>query len=262
MSYIDEALRKAQTEKDNCYGKVNYVAAAVSARRGRPWQRRTAVFAALVLVVAAGVLFSVKFFRTSAVVAQKTQESLRRNEPPLAGSAKKGEAPNPARPVALVAAKAGTPQQGEAKASAAAGQKLQDDKKAADIKRRHEEAALAQRNGKFSTAKILYGEILTLDADNVEALNNLGVVYLAEKKGDKALALFRQAVLRKRDYVDPYYNMACFYAQKNDVEQSLWYLKMAISIDKDVINWVKKDVDMKKVVASPKFKEIDGGVKD
>ena len=262
MSYIDEALRKAQTEKDNCYGKVNYVAAAASSRRGRPWQKRAAVFVVFVVVVAAAGFFSVKFFRTSAVVVQKPPESLEKSGAPLAGSAEKSEAPNTASPVTILAANAGTLQQGEAKSSVAAGQKLQDDKRAADIKRRHEEAALAQRNGKFSTAKMLYGEILTIDADNVEALNNLGVVYLAEKKGDKALALFRQAVLRKRDYVDPYYNMACLYAQKNDVDQSLWYLKMAISIDREVIDWVKKDVDMKKVVASPKFREIDGGVKN
>jgi len=262
MSYINEALRKAQTEKDNCHGRLDYVVSLPSEERGRPRQKRVAVLAAIVVIAAAGVLISFKFFFAPVSVVQKLPESSAERGTAFAGSTEKREARKAEMPAAVLAADDATLKTSAAKQSSAEGKRVQDEKKTADIKRLYAEAVLAQRNGKFSTAKILYGEVLTLDADNVEALNNLGVVYLAEKKDDKALALFRRAVLLKRDYVDPYYNMACLYAQKNDIDQSLWNLKMAISIDKEVKNWVKKDADMKKVVASPKFQEIDGGVKN
>jgi len=262
MSYINEALRKAQTEKDNCYGKVDYAASLPPERRRRPWQKPIAIFAVTIVIVAAGALLAVKFFLAPVSVAQKLPASSAERGTAFAGSTGKQAALPMPKPAAVLAADDAALKTSVAKPSAADSKKVQDEKKAAEIKRRQEEAALAQRSGNFSTAKTLYGEILTIDEDNVEALNNLGVVYLAEKKGDKALALFRRAVLLKRDYLDPYYNMACLYAQKNDIDQSLWYLKMAISIDKEVMNWVKKDADMKKVVASPKFKEIDGGVRN
>ena len=259
MSYINEALRKAQAEKDHCYGKLDYAVAAVSEKRRREWPKRVAVGAVILAIAAAAGFFSVKFFATPGSIVQKFPESLAKRGTVFADSTAKREALKTAKPAATPVAKEGALQKGAAEPSSADSGKSPDAKKTAELKRRHAEAALAQRSGNLSKAKVIYGEILTLDADNVEALNNLGVVYLAEKQGDRALALFRRAVLLKRDYADPYYNMACLYAQKNDIEQSLWYLKMAISIDKEVANWVKKDSDMKKVIASPKFKEIDGG---
>ncbi|MBW6486630.1 MAG: tetratricopeptide repeat protein [Syntrophobacterales bacterium] len=262
MSYINEALRKAQAEKDNCYGKVDYAASLPPARRRRPWQKPMAIFAATIVIVAAGTLLAVKFFLAPVSVAPKPPVSSAERGTAFAGSTGKQEALPMPKPAAVLAADDAARKTSVAKPAAAASKKVQDEKKAVEIKRRQEEAALAQRSGNFSTAKTLYGEILTLDEDNVEALNNLGVVYLSERKSDKALALFRRAVLLKRDYVDPYYNMACLYAQKNDIDQSLWYLKIAISIDKEVMSWVKKDADMKKVVASPKFKGMDGGVRN
>ena len=227
MSYINEALKKAQEEKNSRYGTLDYAAPASSATNGA--QRRKTMLAAG-LVVFAGVAVVAALLVFSPPAAKVSNEQV---------PAKKAVALPIADP-----------------------KKVQEETRDAAIRDIYEEAAAASRKGAFAKAGALYEKALKLAPENVETLNNLGVVYLAEKKRTKALALFRRAILRKRDYVDPYYNMACLYAQKRDIDQSLWYLKMAISIDKDVINWAKKDADMKSVVMSPKFKEIDGGAKN
>jgi Flp pilus assembly protein TadD len=302
MSYINDALKKAQEEKDYCYGKLDYYASTPSARAGFAWQKRGAIVAAIVVIGVAAAFFSAKFFFSPVAGVQKSPEALAEKGKAPAGATEQANVPKketfPAAPVvddgALkkeaaktsaavtvktadarhvagkhAAAKHAAEKQTESKKAEAKqaeakqveAKKAAGEKKAA-IKLRYDEAIKAGRKGDFARAEKLYTEVLALDPDNVKALNNLGVVYLAEKKGERAMALFRRAVVLKRNYVDPYYNMACLYAQKNDIDQSLWYLKIAISIDKDVRNWVRKDVDMKNVVTSPKFKEIDGGAKN
>ena len=95
-----------------------------------------------------------------------------------------------------------------------------------------------------------------LDSDHVRALNNLGVLYMDQKKKREAVALFNRAIALKKDYVDPYYNLACVYARVGEIDESLKYLKMAMAINKDVKNWAERDADMKAVVTSDEFKKI------
>jgi len=127
---------------------------------------------------------------------------------------------------------------------------------------RYGEALLAQRKGDLKRAEDLYQQALTLDPGHVHALNNLGVIYMGQKKRGKALSVFARAVVLKKDYADAYYNLACLYAQANEIDESLWYLKVAAVIDGGVMDWVKNDADMKNVVASPEFKKIMEGQKN
>ena len=76
------------------------------------------------------------------------------------------------------------------------------------------------------------------------------------------MRLFSKAIALKKDYVDPYYNLACLYAQTNEIDESIWYLKVAMTINGEVKNWAEKDADMKNVVASPAFKKIREGQKN
>ncbi len=261
MSYINDALRKAQKEKDNRYGKLDCVPPSPAEKRGLSPQQLLVAFLAIVAIGAVAALPFVKSISLPAPTVQKLPEPLAEAGAVSPVLPEMREPEKTKKPTLSSVAKEKTRRQGVAKPSAANSGKLRDGKKTEEIRRRCEEAALAQRNGNFNRARMLYQEILTLDAGNVQALNNLGVVCLSEKQVDQALALFRQAIALKRDYADPYYNMACLYAQKNDIDQSLWYLKIAISIDKEVKKWVQKDADMKNVVTSPKFKEIYGGAK-
>jgi tetratricopeptide (TPR) repeat protein len=127
---------------------------------------------------------------------------------------------------------------------------------------RYAEALRAQRKGDLARAKALYQEVLSRDAGHVRALNNLGVIYMTLKQRDRAVEVLGRAAALKKDYVDPYYNLACLYAQANELGESLRYLKIAAAIDGNVIDWVRGDADMKNVAASPEFKKIMEGQKN
>jgi tetratricopeptide (TPR) repeat protein len=101
-----------------------------------------------------------------------------------------------------------------------------------------------------------------MDPHHVRALNNLGVISMGQKKRDRAIALLNKAIVLKRDYVDPYYNLACLYAQTREIDESLWYLNAAMGLNGEVITWAKKDADMQNVVASAAFKKMMEGQKN
>lgn len=127
---------------------------------------------------------------------------------------------------------------------------------------RYRQALAAQRRGDHRQAEGLYRQTLAKDPGHVRALNNLGVLYMEAQKNEEAIALFGKAIVLKRDYVDPYYNLACLYARKKAVDESLWYLKVAMAISDDVKDWVMKDADMENIVASPLFKKMMEGQKN
>jgi tetratricopeptide (TPR) repeat protein len=236
MSYINDALRKAQKEKDNRYEPFGGVIAPGPEGPNRARKRRVIVgtIVALVILVSAVLLFAVYGLQ---------QPSARPKEaaPPLPATV--AEKPAPKATERAIRSPDGPPVTREA-----------------DV--RYQEALIAQRVGDLRRAEALYKKVLALDPGHVRALNNLGVIYMGQKKRGKAIAVFGRAVVLKKDYVDPYYNLACLYAQTNEIDESLWYLKVAVAIDGGVINWVKKDADMKNVVASPEFKKIMEGQKN
>ena len=230
MSYINDALKRAQKDKDNRYERFGGVIASGTEGPKRPRKRRAIVgtAVALAILVSAVLLFAVYGLQ---------QPSAR----------PKGAPPPPA-----IVAEKPAPKATEMAVPPAARE--------ADV--RYQEALIAQRMGDLRRAEALYEKVLALDPGHVRTLNNLGVIYMGQKKRGKAIALFGRAVVLKKDYVDPYYNLACLYAQTNEIDESLWYLKVAAAIDGGVINWVKKDADMKNVVASPEFKKIMEGQKN
>jgi tetratricopeptide (TPR) repeat protein len=242
MSYINEALRKAQRERDNCYEQFGGIIADSPGGAGRLRKRRVALFAAaaLILLVSTVLLLTVRELY----------------QPPPTKKA-------PQFPVAGTAAPPATAPQPEPTApSSTAAQPSGGTQTAREVDVRYGEALLAQRKGDLKEAETLYQRVLTLDPDHVRALNTLGVIYMAQKKRGKAIEVLGRALVLKKDYVDPYYNLACLYAQGNEINESLWYLKVAAIIDGDVLNWAKKDADMKTVAATPEFKKLMEGQKN
>ena len=235
MSYINDALRKAQKDKDSRYERFGGVIAQNPEGPDRRRKRRAVVGA----IVALAILVSAVLFFVVYGLKQ------------LPGRPK-GASLSPAtvaeKPVPKATEKVNRPSDGPPVTSEA------------DV--RYQEALIAQRAGDLGRAETFYEKVLALDPGHVRTLNNLGVIYMGQKKREKAIAVFGRAVVLKKDYVDPYYNLACLYAQTNEIDESLWYLKVAVSIDGGVIDWVKKDVDMKNVLASPEFKKIMEGQKN
>ena len=235
MSYINDALRKAQKDKDNRYEPFGGVIAPSPEGPNRSRKRRVIVgtTVALFILVSAVLLFAVYGL-------QRPSAQPKGAPPPQATVAEK---PAPKATERAIRPPDGPPVTREA-----------------DV--RYQEALIAQRTGDLRRAEALYEKVLALDPGHVRTLNNLGVIYMGQKKRGKAIAVFGRAVVLKKDYVDPYYNLACLYAQMNEIDESLWYLRVAVAIDGGVINWVKKDADMKNVVASPEFKKIMEGQKN
>jgi tetratricopeptide (TPR) repeat protein len=238
MSYINDALRKAQKERDRRYERFSGIIAPGPYEPGQSKKRRLAVVTAVVLfcLIPAGLLLT--------LYVRYQPSSLGKGIQPPAVSE------NPAAfPLATPQEASATVQGGTIPGEAPAAV-------------RYKEALFAQRNGDRKRAEALYRQTLALDPGHIRALNNLGVLYMMEKKGEQAIALFSKAIVLKKDYVDPYYNLACLYARKNEIAESLWYLKVAMSINDDVKNWVVRDADMKSIVASPAFKKIMEGQKN
>jgi tetratricopeptide (TPR) repeat protein len=251
MSYINDALKKAQRERDGRYERFGDVIAPNPDGPGQPRKRRLAIGAAVTLfvLIPTGVLLAVY------ILHQPSPATRGIPKPVVAGNPAALQSANPQTAKETTAGNT-IPEAVPADAAPGGTPVLREE----EI--RYQEALSAQRRGEVRGAEAVYKKVLALDPGHVRALNNLGVICMGRKKRERAIALFSKAIVLKRDYVDPYYNLACLYAQTNEIDESLWYLKVAMTINGDVKNWVQKDADMKNVVASPEFKKIMEGKKN
>ncbi|MFO7568443.1 MAG: tetratricopeptide repeat protein [Smithellaceae bacterium] len=113
-----------------------------------------------------------------------------------------------------------------------------------------------QNEGRLDRAEALYQQVLKADPRHLAAINNLGVVYMRQKKFKQAIARFDEALHLRQNYVKAHYNLACVYAQKNDLDRSLFYLQSALDIHPDVRQWLKGDPDLKNLTDSPEFTKM------
>jgi tetratricopeptide (TPR) repeat protein len=125
-----------------------------------------------------------------------------------------------------------------------------------DRKKLYEKAVGLYNEGSINEAKKLYEAVVALDPGYIEALNNLGIIYIHEKDFDAAKETFKKAVRLKPSYVESYYNLACLCAIKGDVDQGLRYLEKAISLDENVKGWAADDSDLDGLRGSDKFKKM------
>jgi tetratricopeptide (TPR) repeat protein len=213
MSYIHQALKKAQTERDDRYGK--YEGILLSSR-----SKKSGHFGRWVLIGASarGIL-SLAFISYSWL--------------DLTGP--RSTTANPSRP--MQAAPVSAPE------------------KAPDAEALYEVGKSHHRSGRLSEAKIFYEKALRVDPACVAALNNLGVILMAEKNYAAARSRFEKAMRLKPGYVDPCYNLACLFALTDQPEQGLRYLKRAVSLHPQVKAWALEDADLKKLRHQPGFAE-------
>ncbi len=279
MSYINDALRKAQRERDGRYERFGGIIAAGSEAPRQPRKRRLAggLAFALVVLIPAGLLLAVYVLQQPSPMKRGGPPPAAAGNPatlptsiPQAAKDTVSDLPGPpgAAPVSPQAGKAALPGEG------APGMVHPGEKRAPSVlpaggaaalreaEVRYKEALAAQRSGNVPMAEALYQRVLALDPNHVRALNNLGIIRMEQKKREAAIALFSKAIIVKKEYVDPYYNLACLYARADEIDESLWYLKVAMAINGDVKNWAEKDADMRNVVASPAFKKIREGQKN
>jgi tetratricopeptide (TPR) repeat protein len=126
----------------------------------------------------------------------------------------------------------------------------------AEAARFYREALTLQRKGRFAEAESLYEKTLSLDPKHALALNNIGVVYMSQNRNGLAVKAFRRAIFYKKDYADPYYNLACLQAKWQNIDPAMRHLKTAISINREIADWARQDQDLNNLHASPEFRSL------
>ncbi|MGD9158752.1 MAG: tetratricopeptide repeat protein [Desulfobacteraceae bacterium] len=126
---------------------------------------------------------------------------------------------------------------------------------------RHREALYTQatsflKEGKLEKAENIFKEILVQDPGHIRSLNNMGVLSLNEEKYEDAIYFFEKAVKLKPKFANPYYNLACTYSLQNNGDKGMAYLLKAIEIDKNVKNWAKEDPDLENLKEYAEFTVI------
>lgn len=267
MSYINKALHKVQKEKESPYAPYGDIVTAQDKKPepGRKWI--TAIGFAIVFFYAAGMIV----FLYWPEMNKKSRTAIEMRRPMVVAV----PVPEPSLPVPVVppdpAAVKGTRVAGITKTlPAEVKEKRRDAAVLADGGKegtipgpvRSDPADLyarglqKQREGKLREAEELYQQVIHEEPRHLQALNNLGVVHLKLKQYKWAVSRFNDALAIRPDYVDALYNLACLYAQKNDAQRSLFYLKRAAGFNPEVRRWASGDDDLKALTGLPEFNEL------
>jgi tetratricopeptide (TPR) repeat protein len=259
MSHINDALKKAQEEKDSLYQRYKKLISSrhhkKNTKKAKRKVTRVTVSILLALILVSFVLYYVF-----------SDTHLNKSASPESTKIKKVLAPlkkttdGPKIPVAKShdVRKAAVPAE---KTSTLPVKMAGDSKKPAKtyyVKLLYQQALNYQQKNDLTRADNIYRKILDTDPNHVSALNNLGVIYMVRKQNGKAIQAFTKAINLKSDYVDPYYNLACLYSQSGNTSKSLKYLKKAIKIKNDVKNWAINDTDLRYLHTSNEFRKIVG----
>jgi tetratricopeptide (TPR) repeat protein len=240
MSYINEALKKAQREKDALYLKYTGILTA----RGKD---KKALSGRLLWVFILGV--------TGIFLAFGAYSWLNTSEKPIAASAEgaKAQGNRPAVPTSRVSDRVQRMAQAvEPKSPAKPSRR----RSAINAQSLYERGEHFRKQGRFKDAKRFYEETLKIDPDHVDALNNLGVIYFSDQDYSTAQRKFEAITRIRPGDVDAYYNLACVHAVKGELRDGLAYLKKAISLRSVVREWAREDPDMGNLHGLPEFEEI------
>ena len=294
MSHIDNALGKAQKEKDSIYKRYNHIISVATHKNTNRRKRWWAVVAAAVILGFSAALVLLSFegtpppekqettiprkdavARQGATFTQKTPSETPAILPPPDDRGEEGEPPSP-----VIIGGTGIAQQGpnvpyRADASGAGayrdtntntgagssptGNTEQEHTTAEGIDTLYKRALGYQKKGEVERAEEEYKNILRIEPEHVFSLNNLGVIYMVRGRSEDAAEMFERAIKTKGDYVNPYYNLACLYSQKDDIPRALDYLERAVLINNDVKNWAKDDRDLDRLRQSAGYARVMGG---
>jgi tetratricopeptide (TPR) repeat protein len=271
MSYIHDALKKAQREKDSLVTKYSDVWSSVRSRR-RLFKRGWLVSTCLIVVSVA--LSSYSWLHSLDELSLHQEENIgvrraitERSQRPDSGKVDESHL-----------------DQGAMNFQGLRGQREPTKRPlpANEEKRRHTQkpqeplvrkprpdqgttlytrALALQKEGRAQDAKRFYEEALERSPNLVSALNNLGAIYIKEKNYDMARRMFEKAIRIEPGYVDPYYNLACLYALQKDVGRSLAYLKKATSVNAAVRQWARTDEDLRNLRGHSEYEKIIQGVR-
>ena len=114
----------------------------------------------------------------------------------------------------------------------------------------------SQQAEELAEAETFYRRAIEANPKNLNALNNLGVLCMSLKRNQEAIGIFDRLIDLKGDWADPYYNLACLYSRQGDIPKSLWYLKVALWMNKDLRKWARNDTDLEPLRSRPEYNKI------
>ncbi|MFP4475296.1 MAG: TPR end-of-group domain-containing protein [Desulfatibacillaceae bacterium] len=116
--------------------------------------------------------------------------------------------------------------------------------------------------GDLEGARRHYETTLRFAPDHARSINNLAVMDMEQGHLDKAATGFLHAASVDENYVDPYFNLACLHARKDEPNQAVNYLKKAIAINDEARQWAIMDKDLSSLYHLPEFKETVASFND
>lgn len=264
MSYINDALRKVQKEKESRYAAYGNIVSAPG-KKSEPAKTWLSIMGiSIVFFVAAGIivllywpedlLYRPKVKKIPAVAPLRTSDvqSVVPAAPLMVSNAQNAAS---AAPQVVKETIADNKIESGLKTETASAE-IKARPEIADSKMLYAQAVKKHTKGKLEEAKILYRKVVKIDRYNMQAYNNLGVIYMSEKNYKRAIMRFKDAIKIKHDYSDAHYNLACVYAKRNNTGRSLLYLKNAVAFNPEVIKWAKDDGDLQALADLPEFKKL------
>jgi tetratricopeptide (TPR) repeat protein len=94
------------------------------------------------------------------------------------------------------------------------------------------EAIKETEKGNLSGAKLLYQSILAEQPNNIEALNNLGVIAMKEGSPKEALFYFNKVLQHKKDYGKAYNNIGLLMMKDGQKRPAEEYFRKSIELGK------------------------------
>ncbi|MBW2565374.1 MAG: tetratricopeptide repeat protein [Deltaproteobacteria bacterium] len=253
MSYINEALKKAQKEKEARHQRYPGVASTPG--------YKARVFPGKALWLTAFFLASLAFAAYLWLPSGDTQPPGIEPAQPKATPQPPGS--KPAQPKATPQPPGSKPAQPKATpqppgSEPARPKATPQQKSVGNVKALYERARVFHKRGRLQEAMRLYERTLSLNPEYVDALNNLGVIHIQNRRYSAARESFAKAIRLRPDYVDSHYNLACVHALEGAVSQSLIHLKRAVSLDQSVKNWARGDADLRNLHGVQGFEQIIG----
>jgi tetratricopeptide (TPR) repeat protein len=108
----------------------------------------------------------------------------------------------------------------------------------------------------LTAAEAFYRRAIESNPKNLDALNNLGVLFLSQRRDTEAIDIFNKLMEVKGDWADPYYNLACLYSRQGDIPNSMWYLKVALRMNRELREWARNDPDLEPLRSNPEYRKI------
>jgi len=246
MSHINEALKKAQKDRDVRSLRYSGILAA-SGRKRRILSGKT-IWWTFPLII---VIF-LAFFYDSWLdfTASQTPETFEKDQERFQ-STPKGTGPAKPREIGLRKLQETVP----SKPGNIGLRKLKETNPGKP-QETYDRARRFHKEGRLEEARRLYEETLQIDPGYVDALNNLGVIFIGKRDYVAARRSLEKAVRLKPKYAEPFYNLACLNAIRGDIKLALAQLKKAVSLDQSVRDWARKDTDLESLRHLPEFREL------